>query len=126
MKILLQTIPHENQRYSTCGDWFYDNEGTLIINVSEVGNRNFEFLVALHELVEVQLCSNRGVTAEQVDEFDMQFEAARKEGDESEPGDSPQAPYRREHFHATNIERLVAEQLGVDWAEYEKQIGELP
>lgn len=40
------------------------------------------------------------------------------------PDDRPQIPYRREHFTATNIERQVAAELGVDWKEYEQAIAD--
>lgn len=32
---------------------------------------------------------------------------------------------RREHFFATTVERLLADQLGVDWQGYDYTIGEL-
>lgn len=94
-----------------------------------MGNQDYEALVALHELVEVLLCKKRGITTEQVDVFDKQFEADRAHGmhgPDDEPGDDPAAPYKREHFFATNIEALMSSELGVDWSEYEEKINELP
>jgi hypothetical protein len=82
--------------------------------------------VALHELIEVTLCEERGITCEQVDAFDKAYERTRPKGDESEPGDSPDAPYRKEHFFSTSIERLMAAELGVDWAKYDEAIYKLP
>ena len=126
MKIILQTIPHSSQPYSTCGDWRRDKDGTLIINVSEeIGEKNAT-LVALHELIEVLLCEDRGITTEAVDSFDKNFEKNRSEDDDSEPGDDPDAPYRKEHFFATSIERLMAQQLNVDWKKYDDSIMALP
>jgi hypothetical protein len=61
-----------------------------------------------------------------VDVFDMAYEKTRPDGDDSEPGDSPDAPYRNEHFFATSIERLIAAEFGVDWMLYESHINELP
>jgi hypothetical protein len=75
--------------------------------------------------VEVCLCKDRSIVQEVVDSFDMNFEEERRQGkhsNEAEPGDDPAAPYRREHFFATNIERLFAAELGVDWSEYEETI----
>lgn len=126
MKITIETIPNKNHPYSTCGDWRRDLDGTLRINVSEEIGDKYALLVAIHELVEVALCEERGITTQAVDDFDKAFEAQREEGDESEPGDSPAAPYRREHFFATNIERQMAHELGVDWASYEDSINALP
>src|SRR5690349_13252315 len=125
MKIQIETIPHAQHRYSTCGDWF-EKDGVLHIKVSEELTNKEALLVALHELIEVTLCKYRGITEKQVDEFDMEFEKNRPEGDDSEPGDHPEAPYRKEHFFATNVERLMASELGVDWVEYENHINGLP
>lgn len=126
MKIIIETIPHKSHRYPTVGDWFRDSENTLHIKVSEEIGDKSALLVALHELIEVTLCEERGITCDQVDKFDKAYENARPEGDESEPGDSPDAPYRREHFFATNIERLMAAEMGVDWSEYDASINALP
>ena len=129
MNIKIQTIPHDQQRYPTVGDWQIDADGNLLIQVSDMGNPDFELLVALHELVEVALCKKRGITTKQVDDFDMQFEKEREtglHGDTDEPGDDAKAPYKKEHFFATNIERLMSEQLGVDFSKYEAALNLLP
>lgn len=129
MNINIQTIPHDQHRYPTCGDWWLDTEGNLQIRVSAMGNQDYEALVALHELVEVLLCKKRGISTERVDAFDMQFEKDRElglHGENDEPGDDPQAPYKREHFFATNIEALMSSELGVDWKTYESTIEKLP
>ena len=122
MKIQLRTIPHSEQRYETVGDWENLPEGSLRISVSDMGNDDYAFLVAIHELVEVWLCNKRGITDEAVSAFDIEYEKNRPEGDESEPGDHPDAPYRKEHFFATNIERMIALELGVDWEKYSKAV----
>jgi hypothetical protein len=124
-RIIIETIPHASQRYETVGDWQRDENGDLVIRVSGMGNPDYEALVALHELVEVLLCEKRGIKAEAVDAFDKEYEANRKEGDDSEPGDSLDAPYRKEHFFATNIEALMSAELGVDWPKYEAAINAL-
>lgn len=129
MNITIKTIPHDQQRYATCGDWWEDEQGNLEIRVSDMGNPVYESLIALHELVEFLQCKKRGITTAQVDEFDMQFEKARAlglHGEDDEPGDHPDAPYRKEHFFATNIEALMAGQLDVNWQEYEKAVYALP
>lgn len=127
MNIEIKKIPHEDQRYPTVGDWYFhdvDNE-ILTITVSKMKDWRMEMLVAFHELAEVILCKHRRITQESVDDFDRKFEQNREFGDLSEPGDSPEAPYRREHFFATNVERLLAAELGVNWNLYEKEINEL-
>ena len=122
MNITIKTIPQKEQRYETIGDyWFIRKESpptnfNLEIRVSETGNWKYEALVAIHELVEVLLCKDRGISEPDIMAFDKAFEAKRKPDDkDSEPGDDPAAPYGKEHRFAENIERLVAAELGVNW-----------
>ena len=126
MKITIETISHEQQRYSTCGDWFFDEAGNLTIRVSQLSDWRLEALIAVHELVEVLLCKHEGITQESVDRFDKQFEATRPEDNFDEPGDDPDAPYVKQHCTATGIERLLAAQLGVEWKTYEAELERLP
>jgi len=122
MNIALKSIPHKEQRYETCGDWVFFPNGSLSITVSDTGNEDHAFLVALHEMVEAWLCQKRGIPEQSITDFDVAYEAARPEGDDSEPGDQPDAPYQKEHQFATKIERMMAEELGVDWDEYENAL----
>lgn len=111
MKIQIESIPSKSQRYETLGDWFFDEAGTLQIKVSndvpELPSDHHQFLVVIHELVEVWLCKKRGIPQERVDQFDFNFKG------EGEPGDDPAAPYRREHRFAMMIEHLMAHELGI-------------
>jgi hypothetical protein len=125
MKILVETIPHKDQPYPTVGDWRYE-DGVLRIRVSEEIGEDSALLVALHELIEVTLCKKRDISQESVDAFDKAYEKTRPEDDDSEAGDAPDAPYRKEHFFATNVERLMAEQMGVNWFDHDKRILALP
>ena len=129
MRILIETIAHEKQRYPTVGDWFTDPDGTVHICVSELGNDDYAFLVGLHEMIEQRLCARRGISQEAVDAFDQKFEEERVQGlhgEDDEPGDDPRAPYRREHFFATNLEALMCGELGLNFQEYEKAVYALP
>ena len=125
MNIYIKIIPHAEQRYDTVGDWYYVGDD-LHIRVSKMSDWRFEQLVVQHEYNEAILCEHDGITQKQVDDFDMEFEKTRTPGDESEPGDNPQAPYRRQHFFATNTERQLADRLGVDWKDYEAELASLP
>ena len=123
MNVLLNTIPHAVQRYETVGDWITDGRGHLrYVQVSEMGNEDYHFLVGIHEMIEAWLCLKRGVSQEAVDAFDRDFEAKRADGNEDEPGHDPSAPYHREHVFAEKIERLVADELGVNWDAYDKTV----
>jgi hypothetical protein len=113
--VRVDVIRHADQRYDTCGDWLIDHDGRIIVRVSELGDWRFEFLIAIHEMVEAALCHHRGISEEAVTAFDKEHEAG---GGDGEPGEHPDAPYRKEHAFATLIEAMVARELGVDWPEY--------
>ena len=125
--VKIEVISHNQQRYETCGDWIFIGENTLLIRVSDLKDTKFNMLVAIHELIEALLCkfNDPEITTAQVDSFDMEFEKNRKEEDNSEPGDCPEAPYYEQHKLATVIEMTLASALKVSWAEYEKRINSL-
>ncbi len=121
MKISILTQPHNLQRYNTIGDWYTDKiTGTVYIRVSTLGSWRYELLVAIHELVEAFLCMHDEVAEESVTKFDKQFVER-----DAEPGDSPNAPYQKQHCIATGVERILAACLGVKWAYYEDAIEKL-
>jgi hypothetical protein len=122
MKIVIETIPHDRQRYDTVGDWWVDPDGTLQLRVSEMADLRYERLVALHELVEFVLCDDQGISEEVVSAFDKGFEAHRPDGNTDEPGDDPGSPYHVQHGFATAVERMVAAALEVSWKEYDAAV----
>lgn len=122
--IEVRTIPHNQQRYDTVGDWWTDEEGWHI-RVSYMGNWRYNFLVAFHELLEMAWCKQKGVKQADVDAFDICFEKNRAPCDLSEPGDDPRAPYRYGHQMATLAERFAALVIGVKWDKYEAAVNGL-
>jgi|SRR6185312_10043728 len=123
MKIIIETIDKKDARYATIGDYFYDDEGVLRIKVTAMDKRS-SMLVIFHELIEQFITEDRSIKEEDIMAFDLEFEKNRKEGDFSEPGDSPNAPYKNEHRFAENIERQIAHEIGYVWSDYEKVINE--
>ena len=125
MRIHVETIPHDMQRYPTVGD-YWDENGTEQVRVSEMKDWRYEILVAVHELIEMAITKHRGIAEAAITAFDVAFEHARESGlVQGEPGDQPDAPYRREHVFATNIERLFAAELDVDWPQYDEYVNSL-
>jgi hypothetical protein len=122
LRIVIETIDHSRQRYPTVGDWQIDKAGNLHITVSKMSDQRYEFLVAAQEMIEAYLAMHAGVSPEAVDRFDRAYEAKRKPGDDSEPGDDPRAPYHRQRMFASKIERSLAKQLGVDWRAYDRDV----
>lgn len=119
-KIIIETIPHSQQRYNTVGDYYQDEDGSHLIRISDMGNWKYELLIAVHELIESGLCQEQGVTEQMIDAFDFEFERNRKSEDTRQPGDQPDAPYFKEHQFASKIERMMADELNVDWEAYMK------
>ena len=126
LRMHIETIPHETQRYPTVGDYWLDDTGVEQIRVSEMMDWRYEVLVAVHELVEMALARHRGIAEEAITEFDVKFEQDKEKGlVAGEAGDNVNAPYRKEHFFATNLERLLAGELDVNWFEYDRYVDAL-
>lgn len=127
MKIDVQTIPYKDQRYQTCGDYWTDDQGVVHFRINEMGNSDYEFLVSIHEQIEEHLTRRRGLKEPDIMAFDVMWEKEREEGrhgEDEEPGHDPRAPYRKEHVLAENIERILANEMGVHWPTYEKAVND--
>jgi len=120
MKIIIESIPHGDHRYSTLGDYWRDDAGVLQIRVSEMSDPRDMVLCALHELVEVLICEHRSISEPDI----MAFDVAHP--DAEEPGELKDAPYHKEHVFAETIERLTALQLDRDWNDYTYAVASLP
>jgi hypothetical protein len=118
MRIVIESIPHASHRYPTVGDWWRE-DGVLQIRVSETADPRDALLVALHELIEAALCEHRGISEASVTQFDLAHL------DSGDPGNLPDAPYRKEHVFAECVERLMALELGRDWKEYDAALATL-
>ena len=126
LRMHIETIPHETQRYPTVGDYWLDEVGVEQIRVSEMMDWRYEVLVAVHEIVEMALTRHRGIAEQDITEFDIKFEQDKEKGlIGGEAGDNVNAPYRKEHFFATNLERLLAGELDVNWLEYDRYVDAL-
>lgn len=101
------------------GDW-QTKRRQRQIKVSNLGNADLELLVAIHEIVEQHLCEKFGVTEQEVDKYDEEYN-----GTYSEPGNDPTSPYQFQHQAAMEIEEHLARLLGVDWRHYEAVIDRL-
>lgn len=118
MRIVIETIPHRQQRYPTLGDWIWTGDD-LTIQVSESGDWRSDVLVALHEFVEVFLCKDAGVTQDIVDAFD------KAHLDSADPGDEVDAPYRDQHCFAMAVERMMAAAMNYPWKQHEDTLADV-
>jgi hypothetical protein len=93
-----------------------------------MGNDDYAFMIAVHELVEWYLTEKRGIKEEDVKAFDEMFEKERARGLHAErdgAGDDSRAPYFKEHVFATDVEKQLARELGIDWNKYDTEISAL-
>lgn len=128
MIIHIETIPGNLQRYSTVGDFWYDENGVLQVRVSDMGDSFLEKMVIVHELVEEALTSKKGIREQVITDFDLNFEEERLMGlhsDDEEPGFANDSPYLQEHTLATAVEMMMCAHAGVKWNEYEQVINNL-
>ena len=61
MKVVIETVPHEDHRYPTVGD-YWEQDGVDHVRVSAMRDWRYEFLVAIHEMIEMTLTKHRGIT----------------------------------------------------------------
>ncbi len=127
-RITVDFIPHEQQRYDTCGDWeLVDDHGLQILRmrISQTGNDDMNMCLLMHELNEALVyLFKRDFTQEAVkavDEFDMRYPTDGA----GEPGFDPLCPCYTEHMFAMEAEHGVAAQLALDWNKYTETIGAL-
>src|SRR5574337_883641 len=111
MKIIIETVPKEKIRNNQVGDYYYLENGTLQINVADLGNEKFETLIALHEFIEERLTKWNGITEPEISKYDEDYERKREAGlvpESSENGFASDCIYRKEHTIATAIEMMMA------------------
>lgn len=109
MNLTVTTIPHDEQRYDTLGDYYEMSPGHWLFTMSDLGDPDTEFCVLIHELVEWYLTQRHGISEASITEWDTEYQ-----GSEDEPGDDLLAPYHAEHQVAERIEVMVAEELSRD------------
>lgn len=125
MRINIETIPHDQQRYETCGDYWIDDQGVWQIRVSKMSVPRSVLAVMIHELFEMSSVIENGIPISAIDDFDKAFEAKRQPGNEDEPGDDAESPYRREHQMATLVEMLFLQGVGFQWKMHEQIVNAL-
>ena len=102
----------DTMRYDTLGDWYETDDGKSHIVVVKMNDPKHALLIAVHELIEAVLCSDRGITQQAVDTFDFHYDR------DGEPGNDVLAPYHAEHQFATVVEMLLARELNVDYQQF--------
>ena len=121
-------VPIAEQRFTTLGDWYQNEDGSFTIAISKMLDWRHEFLVLIHELTEWSICRATGVSSQEADVFDRYWESDIKFGlvsIETEAGFSKDCPYRRGHIWGARMERLFCWLLGASWKDYERACNKL-
>lgn len=119
-KIIIKLIDPASQRYSECGDWFFDAEdNTVTVFVTRMEDWRSELAVAIHEAMEAVMCIADEVDQTDVDFHDKQFYKDHHD-DDMQAGDDPKAPYFLQHVAATFVEKETVSQLKLDWKRHEE------
>ncbi len=121
LSIHILSVDAACMKYNTIGDYF-GTENARVVLVADMQDWKKELLVAIHEIVEQSLCFDRGIDEKNITKFDKKFEEGNTTNDE--PGDQPDAPYYKEHQFATKIEKMLCEELGMTWEEYDNVVTE--
>lgn len=103
-------------RYPTVGDYFKTKDGWIVV-AADSGNPDYNFLILIHELIELYLTQRQGISEPEIKKFDEWFEREKScghFGKKTIAGRHPKAPYRREHIFAEKIEKLLAKELRID------------
>jgi hypothetical protein len=118
---VIKTIPHGQQRLDgNCGDYWTDEKGIDQYRISKMPKMEYEYLVAIHELVENFCLKVKGIKEPDVQNFDEEYYKNLPKDCNIEAGDSVKAPYRNEHSIATAVERMLCGYLNIPWQEYDK------
>jgi len=103
-EVLIKVVPHQEYQYPTLVRRYEVGTGRWVIEVCELEDVRYEFLVIVHELIEW---------------FLSQLKEVERGGIEANSGGSNvKVNHYWEHVFATLVERMVALQLDVDWKEY--------
>jgi|SRR5579863_1212770 len=123
----IQVIPHEQQRYPTLGDFWWDEYGNLQIRISDLGDWRMNMGVAYHEFMESMFMKYNNISEPEQFTFDNWWEDQYNKGlvtdGSDEPGFSkdPKNCYRDEHNIADYLEHAFITRLGVDINKYRKK-----
>lgn len=113
--VIIDATDPSLMRYHTAGDWVFLGD-ELAIEVADTGDWRYNCLLAIHELIEVLLCTSEGISQKTVDRFDFAHQ------DDDDPGSDPKAPYARQHLVALGIEMVLCASLDIPWRIYEEAV----
>ena len=120
--ITVKFLDYKDMRYPTVGDYEMVEGDILEFRIAKSGNSIYDRIVLIHEMGEQLMSEFKGVTNEQIDEFDFAYEKNRPEGNMDEPGDDPNCPVQIEHSIMTAVERILCACMNIPWKTYNDAI----
>ncbi|MHB8084283.1 MAG: hypothetical protein ACYDHZ_00455 [Dehalococcoidia bacterium] len=115
MKITITGLPPEKMRYPGTHVDYYDKGPHACIDVIQQENPLHEYLLAIAALVKYVLIKARGISIDEIEQFDKVHGADFASTD-------PSAPYYYEVQFASIIENLMCNELGLKYHEYKASI----
>ncbi len=96
--IVIKTIPIEEQRYNTAGD-YWETDTEIHFRITKQQDERSEVAILLHEMTEFFLTKQHGITEEEITAYDLKWEEWNKLGiaHADEPGMEIDCPYKDEH-----------------------------
>ncbi|MBF0555646.1 MAG: hypothetical protein HQK96_14040 [Nitrospirae bacterium] len=128
MNIIIKIVEQKEQKFLTQGDWRPDEHGDMIITITKCPDWRHEAGIAVHELVELYISKNLGITIEQCDEFDAMYEEGYRSGKiplNKEPGYDKKCPYFLGHVWGDRFSFVLLWLLGVKWKDYVRETDKL-
>ena len=121
--IVIKTIPIEEQRYSTAGDYWHE-DNSIEFRITKQAKEDTEFLIAVHEFVEEYLTRRSGIDEKMILAYDLNWEKRHHKGltKAEEPGEEQDCPYREQHVVSLIIEGLLATHMGIDFDKHNDEI----
>jgi hypothetical protein len=84
--------------------------------VRDTGNGLYTKLILIHAIIEQAMTEYEGISGDEIDAWDEYHTASL------EPGDEEGCPYGKAHKLATQVERLICAELGINWVDYEEAL----
>lgn len=111
LNINITTIPQRCMDYDTLGD-YKGHMRRRFIEIAELNDPRWEFLIGYHEMIEQQLALALGISEESIMVWD------KEHPDADDPGSLPDCPYGTIHLFAERHEKELCEACGWSWEEY--------
>jgi hypothetical protein len=117
-EINIHFIPKEEMRYDTVGD-YWETDDSIEFRIALMDNPLHSAAILLHEIAEYFDVKRRGISIEEIDQFDISHPEL------DDPGWSSEAPYNASHQLGDLVERAFILGVGERWTDYDEKVMQL-